>query len=257
MATIPQRTTAAVVLATASATSLGKAMTNTLPQWSWLPSASVVGAIAVIGLIASVGLGLWVIYDALKLSPSFATARSWLASWRVQWPLARPLRPAPTSSLIYNARCWVYFDRFEQDNVIKLMLVFFNGTDQEIVVESVAGHLSYGVMSSAIEWPPIAWLDSQRPPMAKPLQDFGIGIQQHLRAVFIPELLAKAGNGGNLSIEFHLKIKAKIVSTGELVDLQPWQGVVVTTSDRPMISGRLVYNAMNIPVETQRAELWP
>lgn len=158
-----------------------------------------------------------------------------------------------SSPHICHVRSYAYFDQLEDGRLLRLALVFLNAGTDEIALESVAGYFNYGwdemtaegtpiiyKWPGVTEGPSISWLDGHRPPHAKAFGDLYINVQQNLTTEAVPQLLKQARNGGSISIYFHLQIKAKVLATGEVIELRPWDGVICQTPTLPVVTGRII-----------------
>jgi hypothetical protein len=154
---------------------------------------------------------------------------------------------------ICHVRSYVCFDQLEDGRLLRLVLTFLNASADEIALESVAGYFNYRWVETTAEgapiiykWPgvtevpSISWLDGHRPPRAMAFGDLDINVQQNLPSEAVPQLLKQARNGGPISIYFHLQIKAKVLATGEVIELRPWDGVVCQTPNLPIITSRIM-----------------
>jgi hypothetical protein len=176
----------------------------------------------------------------LKTGGLWHRARDFFASW--EWhpfPIRRKSQPpkASLSARVIHVRTHAHFDQFEQGHLLKLCLVFLNASTEEITLESVAGHLSYGGEGGAMELAPVAWRDSHNPPSAKAFDTLDINIQQNIPASAIPLLLERARDGNSLQVEFHLRLKAKVTTSGEIIELHHWRGVLCQIPSLPVVVG--------------------
>jgi hypothetical protein len=171
-----------------------------------------------------------------------------LAAWRYFNPLEQSSisereAPAPRSTTrICHVRSSVYFDKLEEDRLIRLVLEFLNASAEEIALESANGHLSYvgikGISDKTLH--PVTWPDERQPPRAKPFDDLPIEFHQSPPPESIQSLLEQAHSGKPFSIKFHLQIKAKVLGTGEIVEIRSWDGVSCQTKGLPVVTGRIV-----------------
>jgi len=168
-----------------------------------------------------------------------------LVAWRYFNPLPEQSAtnegqeaPVPLSpTRICHVRSSVYFDQLEDEGLIRLTLEFLNASDEEVALESANGHLSYAGINEK-ELHPVAWLDGCQPPRAKPFDDLPINFQQNPPSWVIHFMLEQARNGKPFSIKFHLQIKAKVLATGEVIELRPWDGVSCQIINLPVVTGR-------------------
>jgi hypothetical protein len=170
-----------------------------------------------------------------------------LVAWRYFNPLPEQSAtnegqeaPVPLSpTRICHVRSSVSFDQLEDEGLIRLTLEFLNASDEEVALESANGHLSYAGINEK-ELHPVAWLDGCQPPRAKPFDDLPINFQQTPPSWVIHFLLEQARSGKPFSIKFHLQTKAKMLATGEVIELRPWDGVSCQTKNIPVVTGRLI-----------------
>ncbi len=166
-------------------------------------------------------------------------ARLWRGNSLDLWSRATPGGPTSRVGCICHVRSSVYFDQLEDEGLIRLTLEFLNASAEEIALESANGHLSCAGINEK-ELHPVAWLDGCQPPRAEPFDDLPINFQQNPPSWVIHFLLEQARNGKPFSIKFHLQIKAKVLATGEVIELRSWDGVSCQTKNMPVVTGRLV-----------------
>jgi hypothetical protein len=205
------------------------------------------------GAVVFAGIGLACLIT-LAASGAFAAWRYFTPlpkqSIASEGPETSALLPSPH---ICHVRSYAYFDQLEAGRLLRLALIFLNASADEIALESVAGYFNYGwdEMTSegtpivykwpgASEGPSISWLDGHRPPHAKAFCDLDINVQQNLPSEAVPQLLKQARNSGSISIYFHLQIKAKVLGTGEVIELRPWDGVICQTPNLPVVTSRII-----------------
>lgn len=211
-----------------------------ISQYGWGAVVFVgIGMACVITLAASGAFATWRYFNPIQQQPAISECHEAAAM--------------PSPPRICHVRSCAYFDQLEDGRLIRLALAFLNASTDEIVLESVAGYFNYGWDEVTAEgapiiykWPGtadgpfISWLDGHRPPHAKAFCDLDINVQQNLPSEAVPQLLKQARNSGPISIYFHLQLKAKVLATGEIIELCPWDGVICQTPNLPVVTSRII-----------------
>lgn len=173
------------------------------------------------------------------------------AHWKFQLPIARIELPGPPlESRVRNMRNFIYVDRLASENLVCIGLKFLNASDEHLTVESVDGHLEFNNALGQLPISKISWANPVPAPMAKPFDEFDVEVHQHLPNDAVPIFTEKTSEGRTLSIEFHLRIRARGAQTGKLVELRPWQGIACAKQDVPVVTGQLVFINFVSQIET-------
>lgn len=210
--------------------------------WDWYWNTFSWAGVAFAFLVSCVGLALAFFLTGLGMylwrgkQPPLAASPSIAPS--LPEPIAQSESLVPLHMEIPHVRTSVYFDQLEDEGLIRLTLEFLNASADEISLESVKGHLSYS--GNEKELHQVIWLDERKPPRAKSFDDLPITFQQSPPSWVSHFLLELARNGNPFSIKFHLHTKAKVLATGEVVELRPWEGVSCQTKGLPVVTGRII-----------------
>ena len=155
--------------------------------------------------------------------------------------------PIPLPLKVPMARCYAYFDQLQKDRLLKLALVFFNGTGEPVRIESVSGHLAYPSTLNLPTYPALAWADALTPQApVKPWDEINIGIEQSVPSDAVVVLWEHFTSGKRVQIELHCRISVRAMTSGEVFDLMCWQGVMCMIDPMPTVSGRVVSVSVNI-----------
>jgi hypothetical protein len=203
--------------------------------WNWFWATYSWAGVAFAFLVSWIGLALGVFLSGLGVR-----------AWRERLNLRTTSSEVREALVDSPSRiCHVYSSVYFEKGLIRVTLEFLNASTSEIVLESVAGNFNYvwdemtGGAPVIYSWPamtdgpPIFWLDWSHPPRAKPLDNLCINIQQSLSNGAIL-------SSQSFSIIFHLRIKAKVLTTEKVIELYPWDGVICETTNLPVVTGRII-----------------
>jgi hypothetical protein len=172
-------------------------------------------------------------------------------AWRPQWPLARvvkPPTPIPFATRFRHVRTYAYFDEIERNHRLRIVLVYFNGSEADVTIESVDGQLGYPSLgASVVAGSPVGWLDAGKQEVIRPFDEAQVSIVDHLGPERATALMSEFAEGKSVGIEFHLRVIAK--AERSTFQLHTWQGVSCRIKKEPVVDGRLVFITGGAPVE--------
>lgn len=184
---------------------------------------------------------------------AWPTARRYLklfgSTFRFVWPIQRRQgwpHSAPLSVKIPHIRTYVYPEL--EDSSIRVALVFFNSSMHTLILESVDGHLWHSGPNDAKN--SISWINSQPPLRVDPYQNLEVSVRQHLSPEEIRTFRELTEPGRRLSLEFHLRIRAKAEDTGEVVQLGTWDGIVCERPTDALLVSRMVSLHASVGIAT-------
>lgn len=172
--------------------------------------------------------------------------------YRFRWPIERKKGWPFSASLdqrIHHIRTYMYFDRLEDDRIIRLCLVLLNSMPEEILIDSVGGKVLYDQLGPDAA-PPLTWVDAGNISLAKisPLDTRHIQIEQRVPADAVLRLREDFAQRKSVSFVFGgIQIAVKSTKTSETATVRLWNGAVYNITDNPALEGILTFITTSSP----------